>query len=58
MSSPIIVALDLERDAAIKLSSRLDPNLFKLTVGNELFTSSGPQVVLDLKSKGFDIFLD
>ena len=48
MSSPIIVALDLERDAAIQLSSRLDPNLCKLKVGNELFTSSGPQVVLDL----------
>ena len=58
MSSPIIVALDLERDAAIQLASRLDPNLCKLKVGNELFTSSGPQVVLDLKSKGFDIFLD
>lgn len=56
--SKIIVALDLERKEAIELAKRLDPNLCKVKVGSELFTSSGPKIIEDLKKIGFDIFLD
>ena len=46
--SKIIVALDLERKEAIELAKRLDPNLCKIKVGSELFTSSGPKIIEDL----------
>ena len=58
MTSPIIVALDLERDLALDLSKSLDPNNCRLKVGSQLFTSAGPGVIEELSSLGFDIFLD
>jgi orotidine-5'-phosphate decarboxylase len=57
--SKIIVALDYPTmAAAISLAKQLDPNRCKLKVGKELFTRSGPEVVEQLTSMGFDIFLD
>ena len=58
MSSPIIVALDLERDLALNLAKSLDPNKCRLKVGSQLFTSAGPRVIEELSTLGFDIFLD
>ena len=58
MTSPIIVALDLERDLALDLAKSLDPNNCRLKVGSQLFTSAGPGVIEELSTLGFDIFLD
>ena len=58
MSSPIIVSLDVDYDKAISLANDFDPEQCRLKVGSQLFTSSGPKVVKDLSSLGFDIFLD
>jgi orotidine-5'-phosphate decarboxylase len=58
MTSPIIVALDLERDLALDLAKTLDPNNCRLKVGSQLFTSAGPRVIEELSTLGFDIFLD
>ena len=55
----VIVALDTT-DAlqAIEFATRTSPDLCKLKVGKELFTSAGPQLVEKLVEKGFDVFLD
>ena len=58
MSSPIIVSLDVDYDKAISLANDFDPEQCRFKVGSQLFTSSGPKVVKDLSSLGFDIFLD
>ena len=58
MTSPIIVALDLEHDLALDLAKSLDPNNCRLKVGSQLFTSAGPGVIEELSTLGFDIFLD
>ena len=58
MTSPIIVALDLEHDLALGLAKSLDPNNCRLKVGSQLFTSAGPKVIEKLSTLGFDIFLD
>ena len=60
MSDPkIIVALDYPNtDAAMALSSQLDPQRCRLKIGKELFTRSGPAIVESLVKDGFDIFLD
>lgn len=55
----IIVALDYNRvEPVYELADRLDPSLCRLKVGKELFTSAGPEVVKQLVSRGFDLFLD
>lgn len=55
----IIVALDYpKQEAALAMAQQLDPQRCKLKVGKELFTRSGPQIVEQLQSHGFDIFLD
>ena len=57
--SPIIVALDFpNREAALALAERLDPQLCRVKVGKELFTRCGPQIVETLAGKGFEVFLD
>jgi len=58
MSSPLILALDVELETALDLANKLDPNDCKLKVGSKLFTSSGPSIVSTLNNMGFDIFLD
>lgn len=56
--SEIIIALDLDRKKALEIAKELDPTLCKVKVGSELFTSSGPEIIEELKKLGFDIFLD
>ena len=58
MTSPVIVALDLEHTLAIDLAKKLDPENCRLKVGSQLFTSAGPKVIEELSMLGFDIFLD
>ena len=58
MTSPIIVALDLEHADALELARKIDPNICRLKVGSQLFTSVGPKIIEDLSTLGFDIFLD
>ncbi|MDH5356581.1 MAG: orotidine-5'-phosphate decarboxylase [Gammaproteobacteria bacterium] len=55
----IIVALDTSDPVqAMEFSDRVSPELCKLKVGKELFTSAGPQLVESLVKRGFDVFLD
>lgn len=55
----IVVAMDYDNAAScIAMAKRLDPSLCRLKVGKELFTAAGPQVVEQLMSLGFEVFLD
>jgi orotidine-5'-phosphate decarboxylase len=55
----IIVALDFDdKNQALELVNKLDPNLCRLKVGKEMFTLFGPDWVKQLIGMGFDIFLD
>jgi orotidine-5'-phosphate decarboxylase len=57
--SPVIVALDYSTaSAAVEVAQRLSPELCRLKVGKQLFTSSGPALVEKLQQLGFDVFLD
>ena len=54
-----IIALDVSSLEEIKsLISIIDKDLFRLKVGKQLFTSQGPRAIDELRSLGFDIFLD
>ncbi|MCF1428851.1 MAG: orotidine-5'-phosphate decarboxylase [Shewanella sp.] len=56
---PIVVALDFDnKHAALNLVDKLDPGMCRLKVGKEMFTLFGPQLVKDIHSRGFDLFLD
>ena len=54
----VIVALDLEHDAALALARELKGHAGWMKVGMTLFYECGPQVVSELKELGFRIFLD
>lgn len=55
----IIVALDFSNaDTALEFVRNTNPQLCKLKVGKELFTSAGPALVEKLVDAGFDVFLD
>ena len=59
MNSPVLVALDYpDKPSVLKLVERLSPELCRLKVGKELFTRCGPDLVVALQSRGFEIFLD
>lgn len=58
MENKIIIPLDLEYDYAIHIAKILDPEICRLKVGGQLFTSSGPKIIKELHNLGFDIFLD
>ena len=55
----IIIALDFdsaeEMNSIVKL---LDPELFRLKIGKQLYASEGPKIIENLNKQGFDIFLD
>lgn len=58
-SSPIVVALDYaNKSAALDFVDRIDPRDCRLKIGKEMFTLFGPQLVKDLQSRDFDVFLD
>ncbi len=55
----LIVALDgLSGREAVELADRLSPSDCRLKVGSELFVKGGPELVLDLRRQGFEVFLD
>lgn len=55
----VIVALDFSSAAeALALADRVSPQLCRLKVGKELFTSAGPALIESLVTRGFDVFLD
>ena len=57
--SRIIVPLDFNTaEQALGLVEKLQPDLCRLKIGKELFTTAGPVLVEKLIAKGFDIFLD
>ncbi len=59
ISNRIIVALDFaERDKALALVKTLDSSQCRVKVGKEMFTRFGPDLVNDIQSLGFDVFLD
>ena len=59
MTTPVVVALDYAAAApALQLAERLSPQLCRLKVGKQLFTSAGPQLVEQLQRLGFEVFLD
>ncbi|WP_025820401.1 orotidine-5'-phosphate decarboxylase [Shewanella marina] len=58
-SKPIVVALDFDnKNKALNLIDKLDPNLCRLKVGKEMFTLFGPQFITEIHDRGFDVFLD
>ena len=53
----IIVGLDFDNSkSAFEITKFLNPENYKVKVGNQLFTSCGPKILEDLKKQGFDIF--
>ncbi len=55
----IIVALDFATEKEVlSLLDRLDPDLCRVKIGKELFTSRGPALVKKVGELGFEIFLD
>lgn len=57
--SKIVIALDFDnQDKVMAFVAQLDPQHCRLKVGKELFTSYGPQLVSQLQTLGFEIFLD
>ncbi|AYN24929.1 orotidine-5'-phosphate decarboxylase [Buchnera aphidicola] len=55
----IIIALDFySKKEAMKLVDLLDPSIFYLKIGKEMFTILGSQFVKELHKLGFNIFLD
>mgnify|MGYP001502281309 CR=1 FL=1 len=58
MTSPLIIALDLDLNSAISLTKQLDPKDCQLKIGHQLFTSEGPKCIKRFQEMGFKIFLD
>jgi len=55
----IITALDVARvQDAQRLIEKLDAEMTRVKIGNELFTIGGPALVEQCQAKGFDVFLD
>lgn len=57
--SKVIVALDFpDKHQALEFVSKLDPSLCRLKVGKEMFTHYGPDLIEQIQTKGFELFLD
>lgn len=54
----IIVALDCDREEALKLADQLAGHASWVKVGMTLFYAEGPSIVRDMKDRGFKVFLD
>ncbi len=55
----IIVALDFDSvKEASSITKLLDPEIFRLKVGKQLYASEGPKIIENFNNQGFDIFLD
>lgn len=58
-TKPIIVALDYDnKNDALQLIDKLDPNMCRLKIGKEMFTLFGPDLVREIHNRDFDLFLD
>tara|TARA_R110000824_G_scaffold52692_4_gene146258 strand:+ start:192090 stop:192785 length:696 start_codon:yes stop_codon:yes gene_type:complete len=55
----IIVALDFSTaKSCLDFLDKIDPARCRVKVGKELFTRCGPELVKQIRSRGFDVFLD
>ena len=55
----IIVALDYDSfKEANSISKLLDPEIYRVKIGKQLFTAEGPGIIENFNKQGFDIFLD
>ena len=55
----IIVALDFDSiKEASSIVKYLDPEIYRLKIGKQLFASEGPTVLDEFNKQGFDLFLD
>ncbi|AEO08623.1 orotidine 5'-phosphate decarboxylase [Buchnera aphidicola str. Ak (Acyrthosiphon kondoi)] len=55
----IIIALDFcNKKSAMKLVNLLDPSIYYLKIGKEMFTILGCKFIKELQEMGFNIFLD
>lgn len=55
----IIVALDFDTfEEVTRISDLLDPEIFRLKIGKQLYAGEGPKIIDSLSEQGFDIFLD
>jgi len=55
----IIVALDYDSFKEANLISKLlDPEIYRVKIGKQLFTAEGPGIIENFNKQGFDIFLD
>ena len=59
MRNPIILALDVPTaKEGVTLARELTPVLGAIKIGSELFTSSGPEIVRQMRGLGLNVFLD
>ena len=55
----VIVALDFDSIEEVNsIVNLLDPEMFRLKIGKQLYAGEGPKIIEHLNKKGFDIFLD
>lgn len=55
----IIIALDFDSFEEVSTFVKfLDPEIFRLKIGKQLYASQGPKILEKLNQQGFDIFLD
>lgn len=55
----IIVALDFSTEkSCLEFLDRIDPMRCRVKVGKELFTRCGPELIKQIRSRSFDVFLD
>lgn len=54
----VIVALDCDREEALRLADLLSGHAAWMKVGMTLFYAEGPSIVSELKQRGFKVFLD
>ncbi|MDO3385021.1 orotidine-5'-phosphate decarboxylase [Gilvimarinus sp. SDUM040013] len=55
----LLVAMDYSNsEDCLKVAHQLSPSECRLKVGKELFTATGPQLIEQLMTLGFDVFLD
>ncbi len=55
----IIVGLDCDTEEEVEaILTLLDPNLYRVKVGKQLFMNCGPNIIEQINNFGFEIFLD
>ena len=55
----IILALDFDSfEEASSVVKLLDPEIYRLKIGKQLYAGEGPKILENLNQQGFDIFLD